>query len=67
MGHEIEFPLVESHLPEFMDFVTMLTNDYEAGEIDSQQVIANRVQVFFNSDMIDKVDVVVPGWRKMSS
>ena len=67
MAHDVDFPLVESHLPELMDLVTILAQDFEAGKIDSRQAMTDRVQAFFNSDMIDKVDAVVPGWRKMSS
>lgn len=67
MTKEMSIPSVESHLPELMDLVTLLAQDFDAGEIDSQQAMADRVQAFFVSDMIEKMDSVLPGWREMSS
>jgi hypothetical protein len=50
-----------------MAFVTGLAQDYQAGHIQSWEVMADRVHHFFTSDMLNDVEVIAPGWRAMSS
>ena len=62
-----EFPLVETHLPQVMTFVSGLVQDYRSGKIQSWEMMTERVHSFFTPEMLDKVDAVAPGWREMSS
>ena len=63
----IDFPTVENCLPEMMGFVSELVTGYQAGEIQSWSTVAERVHTFFTPEMMDEVETVVPGWRKMAS
>jgi hypothetical protein len=67
MTNDTGFPLIESHLPEMTAFVSGLAQDYRSGDIQSWEMMAERVHAFFTPDMLDKVDAVAPGWRDMSS
>jgi hypothetical protein len=67
MTNDTGFPLIESHLPKMMAFVSGLAQDYRSGDIQSWEMMAERVHAFFTPDMLDKVDAVAPGWRDMSS
>ena len=67
MTNDTDFPLIKSHLPKMMAFVSGLAQDYRSGDIQSWEMMAERVHAFFTPDMLDKVDAVAPGWREMSS
>jgi hypothetical protein len=67
MTDDTKFPSLESHLPDMMDFVSALAQDYQAGDIDSWPIMAERVHLFFTPDRLNKVDALVPGWRNMAS
>jgi len=47
--------------------VTSLALDYEAGGIDSESDLEKRVLAFFSDDVLDNVEAVAPGWRRMSA
>lgn len=61
------FPRIENHLPDLMRFTTSLVRDYELGMIGSQSILEEQVLAFFTPDVMDSVDDIAPGWRRMSS
>jgi hypothetical protein len=67
MTNDIKFPSIEAHLPGVIDFVSALAQDYQSGEVDSWQIMAERVHAFFTPETLDKVDAIAPGWRAISS
>ena len=62
-----QFPLIEYHLPDLMQFVKALTLDYESGKINSETILKEKVLAFFTADVMDNVELIAPGWRRMSS
>jgi hypothetical protein len=67
MTNDTGVPTIEFYLPEMIAFVSGLAQDYQLGDIQSWQMMAERVHSFFTSDMLDEVDAIAPGWRDMSS
>ncbi len=67
MTGNADIPILETHLPELTAFVSYLAEEFELGRLGSWQVMTERVQTFFTPKMLDKVDGIVPGWRKMAS
>ena len=61
------FPSIESHLPEMMDFVCYLAQEYQSGKIDSWQLMSEKVRIFFTPDRMEEIEGVAPGWRTMYS
>ena len=62
-----QFPRIESHLSNMMHIVTALAQDYESGKIDSESILEEKVLAFFTDDVMDDVEAMAPGWRRMSS
>jgi hypothetical protein len=62
-----QFPRIEFHLPNVMRFVTALALDYESGLTDSESILEEKVLAFFSADVLARVEVIAPGWRRMSS
>ena len=67
MTDNVGFPLIETHLPQMMAFVSGLAQLHRSGRIQSWQMMAERVHAFFTPDVLDAVDAVAPGWRDMST
>jgi hypothetical protein len=67
MPNNTNFPILESHLPDLMNFVTALVQGYQSREIDSWQVLEEKVFKFFSIAEVDKVNAVAPGWRDMAA
>ena len=67
MTNGIQFPHIETYLPEMMSFVGEITEDYCSGNVSSWELMAERVNTFFTSEMLNTVDAVMPGWYKMSA
>ena len=61
------FPSIESYLPDMMNFVSALAQDYQFGAINCWQIMEEKVHTFFSLDRLDKVNAVAPGWRDMAS
>jgi hypothetical protein len=61
-----QFPNIEAHLAEMMGFVTGLALDYEAGRV-GQLDLEEKVLAFFSDDVLDRLEAVAPGWRRMSA
>lgn len=61
-----QFPRIESHLPDLMRFVITLALDCESGKIDSNSILREKVLAFFSADVLDSVEAIAPGWRRMS-
>ena len=62
-----QFPRIEFHLPDVMLFVTAQALDYESGLTDSESILEEKVLGFFTADVLDCVEAIAPGWRRMSS
>jgi hypothetical protein len=62
-----QFPLIEYHLPDLMQFVKALVLDYESGNINSETILKEKVLAVFTADVMDNVELIAPGWRRMSS
>ena len=67
MADEPEFPTIDQHLPGMMAFVAGLAQDYQSGELSSWQALTQRVDGFFTRGMLDQLEQVAPGWRKMAA
>jgi hypothetical protein len=67
MADEPDFPTIDQHLPGMMAFAASLARDYPSGNLSSWQVLAQRVDAFFSPAMLDLVENVAPGWRKMAA
>lgn len=62
-----QFPRFGAYLAEVMSFMTGLALDYESGRLDSEPVMEEMVLAFFSDDVLDSVEAVAPGWRRMSA
>lgn len=60
-------PLIESHLPQLMNFVSKLAQEYESGKITSWDTMRRKVFAFFTPEMMKRVEGIAPGWEKMAS
>jgi hypothetical protein len=67
MAEEPGFPTVDQHLPGMMAFADSLVRDYQSGELSSWQALTQRVDALFSPAMLDQVERVAPGWRKMAA
>jgi hypothetical protein len=63
----MNIPLVESYLPNLMPFIYSLAEEYKRGALTSWQMLADRLRSFYTAEQMDKIETVLPGWRKMSS
>jgi hypothetical protein len=61
------FPLFTSHLPDLNRFILSLAEQYQAGEIKTWDDLEGRTFTFFNTEQMEALESVVPGWRKMAS
>jgi hypothetical protein len=67
MATDNNFPLIESHFPDLMHFISALVQEYQSGEIDCWEIMENKVHAFFTTDEMDKVIAVAPYWRTMAA
>jgi hypothetical protein len=67
MATNTNFPSFESHLPDVMNFVSLLAQGYQSGDINCWQIMEEKVHTFFTLDKLDKVNAVAPCWRDMAS
>jgi hypothetical protein len=67
MTCDVGFPLVETHLPEVVQFVSSLAQDHRSGEIQSWEALSERTRAFYTPERQDRIEAVLPGWREMSS
>lgn len=67
MADEPDFPTIEQHLPDMMAFAVSLARDYQSGDLSSWPALTQRVDAFFTPTMLDQVEKVAPGWRKMAA
>ncbi|MBA7708414.1 hypothetical protein ES703_117312 [subsurface metagenome] len=66
MTNNLGFPSIGSSLPDMMDFVSVLAQDYRSGDIDSWKAIEDRVRSFFTPDTMAEVETVAPRWSDMA-
>ena len=64
---KLSHPPIESHLPQLMEFVSKLAQEYQAGKITSWDTMQKEVFAFFTPEMMEKVENIVPGWGKTVS
>lgn len=62
-----DFPSFASHLSDLDQFTLRLVDEYRAGELKTWDDLEERVETFFTPEQMEKVESVVPGWRKMAS
>jgi hypothetical protein len=63
----MSIPEVESHLPELMPFINTLGREYESGKLNAWPMMTEKVLSFFSPAMMDKVELILPGWKEMAS
>jgi len=61
------FPSFDVLLPEFNQFILELVEDYHAGKINSWEQLEEKVNIFFTSEQMGRMESVAPGWQKMAS
>ena len=61
------FPIFDKKLAELNLFVSSLVREYGDGKIKSWNDLDERVKTFFTPKRIDEVELMVPGWKKMTS
>jgi hypothetical protein len=66
-GKITNFPSIEFHLPDVMNFVSALAQGYQSGDINCWRIMEEKVHTFFSLDKLDKVNAVAPRWRDMAS
>ncbi len=62
-----KFPLFEEHFSFLNQFILDLVKAYNAGEINSWDELEHKVNLFFNPEIMDRMEAKTPGWKKMSS
>ena len=67
MAEDTYIPSIEPHLPEMMDFISTLSREYQSGEINSWQIMKEKVAAFFSPDKMNEVEAVAPRWRDMAA
>jgi hypothetical protein len=60
-------PLVKTHLPELMHFTQQLAHEHLTGSLTNWRGFIERVRNFYTPAMMDKIELVVPGWAQMAT
>ena len=66
MKTDLDFPSFDVHFPELNDFVLRLVDLHKAGRLTSWSDLEEQVSTFFTPATMDKMESVIPGWRKMA-
>lgn len=56
-----------TELPELHAFVLTLADDHAAGQIDGWPAFLQRVRAFYTPQMMDKIEDVAGGWKRMAT
>lgn len=67
MNASNEFPSFDVLLPDLNKFILKLVEDYYAGKINSWEELEEKVNIFFTSEQMGRMESVAPGWQKMAS
>ena len=67
MNASNEFPSFNVLLPDLNKFILELVEDYYAGKINSWEELEEKVNIFFTSEQMGRMESVAPGWQKMAS
>lgn len=67
MANNTNFPSISSRLPELMNFISTLAQGYQAGEINSWEIMEEKIREFLSPNELEKVFAVAPHWRIMAS
>lgn len=59
-------PQLRDRLPELMAFLQILSAEHAAGNYESWQDFETHVREFCTPTMMDKIESIVPGWKKMA-
>jgi hypothetical protein len=67
MEDDHKYPSFESQFPELNDYIDELVGLYNEGKISSWEDLDRLVNEFFTSSRMDRMERLLPGWRKMAS
>lgn len=59
------FPKLCDLLPDLDRLISEISHDYHVADLSSHAQLVYKVNAFFSSHMIDRVEAIVPGWRAM--
>ncbi len=60
-------PLLSDHLPSLVQFTRGLAEEHRHGSLTTGAIFVERVLQFYDARMMDTIEGVVPGWKKMAS
>lgn len=63
----MEFPLFDENFQFLNQFVLELVEAHNAGDVDSWDELETRVKFFFTNEIMDTIESMAPGWKKMAS
>ena len=58
---------LEDHLPQLIAFLRKTANAYQSGKFNGWTDFRSHCDVFYTPTIMDSLEAVVPGWRKMAS
>lgn len=62
-----KFPFFDECFPSLNQFILELVEAYNAGKINSRGALETSAGLFFTQEMMESMEVKVPGWKKMTS
>ncbi len=67
MKEDQKIPGFDERIPELDAFIHNLVELYQAGKINAWEDLESLVRDFFDPSRMDRLESLVPGWRKMAS
>ena len=63
----MNFPAFDTELQELNQFILMLVQEYNNGNINSWNKLDEKVKAFYTAERMDDIEAKAQGWKKMSS
>ena len=67
MNDQLDFPSFDVRLSGLNRFILELVEEYSADKIKSWDDLEIRVKLFFTPKIMDEIEFIAPGWKKMAS
>jgi hypothetical protein len=67
MTDQLDFPSFDVRLPRLNQFILRLVKEYNAAKINSWEDLDKEVKAFFTPQIMNEIEAIVPGWKKMAS
>ncbi|HKI54749.1 MAG TPA: hypothetical protein VJ987_11540 [Anaerolineales bacterium] len=67
MNDQLDFPSFDVRLSGLNRFILELVEEYSADKIKSWDDLEIRVKLFFTPKIMDEIESIAPGWKKMAS